>query len=62
MIECPLGQSEEHEQTGETIAKNNLPAIDLLLNPARAGELEQIQSWVEERAESITLTEVAPIF
>ena len=61
-VECPLGQSEEHDQIGEKKAETNLPAIDLLLNPARARELEQIQSWVEERAVSITLTEVAPIF
>ena len=61
-VECPLGQSEEHDRIGEKKAETNLPAIDLLLNPARAGELEQIQSWVEERAVSITLTEVAPIF
>ena len=57
-VECPLGEKEEHEQTGENIAKNNLPAIDLLLNPARARELDQMQQWVEERAESNTLTEV----
>ena len=57
-VECPLGQSEEHKETGETTSKTNLPAIDLLLNPARAIELSQIQRWVEERAENISLTEV----
>ena len=57
-VECPLVEKEEQEQTGETLAKNNMPAIDLLLNPARAGELDQMQKWVEERAENITLTEV----
>ena len=60
-MECPLVQSEEHIGTGETTSKTNLPAIDLLLNPARATELSQMQRWVEERAENITLTEVVPI-
>ena len=60
-VECPLGQSEEHEETGEKKSETNLPAIDLFLNPVRARELTQIQSWVEEMAESNTLTEVAPI-
>ena len=61
-VECPLGHAEEHEETGMKKAETNLPAIDLLLNPARAAELDQIQSWVEERAETITLTKVAPFF
>ena len=56
-----MGQSEEHEETGETTSKTKLPAIDLLLNPSRATELSQMQRWVEERAENITLTEVVLI-
>ena len=59
-MECPL-ESEEHEQTGDTTSTTNLPAIDLLLNPGRATELSQVQRWVEERAENITLTEVVLI-
>ena len=58
VAECLLDPSEEHEQTGVSTTRNNLPAIDLLLNPGRATELDQMHKWVEERAENITLTEV----
>ena len=57
-FDCPLEQSEENGETGATTATKTLPAIDLLLNPKRKTELDQLQRWVEENAENVTLTEV----
>ena len=57
-FDCPLEQSEENDETGATTTANTLPAIDLLLNPKRKTELDQLQRWVEENAENVTLTEV----
>ena len=57
-FDCPLEQSEENDKTGATTTTNTLPAIDLLLNPERKTELDQLQRWVDENAENVTLTEV----
>ena len=57
---CPPNyvQQSKEEEEGSKPEKQDLPVIDLLLNPGREDELEQLQQWVEENEANATYTEV----
>ena len=54
--ECPKSNSQQSQDEAE--AQDQLPVIDLFLNPKRKGELSQLQQLVEEKEAAVTYTEV----
>ena len=51
---CPKSQDEALLESSE----DQLPVIDLFLNPKRKGELRKLQQLVEEKEAAVTYTEV----
>ena len=56
--ECPKSYSQDEAVLESSEPQDELPAIDLFLNPKRKGELEQLQLLVEEKEADVTYTEV----
>ena len=54
--ECPKSNSQQSQDEAE--AQDQLPVIDLFLNPKRKGELRKLQQLVEEKEAAVTYTEV----
>ena len=54
--ECPKSNSQKSQDEAE--AQDQLPVIDLFLNPKRKGELRKLQQLVEEKEAAVTYTEV----
>ena len=59
--ECPKNYSQQSQDEAlleSSEPEDQLPAIDLFLNPKRKGELEELQQLVEEKEADVTYTEV----